>query len=267
LIDTLAIRLANFHASLPPVARDAPFGKAHFQLKSVLQNFTQVAPLLRDARDAETLQALRDWTELEFLFHYQDFEERRAAGMVRECHGDLHLDNIVLLDGELVPFDCIEFNSGLRWIDVMSEVAFLVMDLMDRGAEPLAWRFLNCYLEATGVYSSLSVLRFYLVYRALVRAKVHLLRSRQPDLDAAEAVRLENAYRSYLALAQRCTRVGRPAILLMHGFSGCGKSTLAAQLAQTLGAIRIRSDVERKRLHGLSATARTRPEIASGLYG
>ena len=267
LIDALAVRLANFHEGLPPAMRDAPFGKARPLLKSVLQNCTQIAPMLRDARGAETLQALRDWSELEFLLHYQDFEERRAAGMIRECHGDLHLNNIVLLDGELVPFDCIEFNAELRWVDVMSEVAFLVMDLMDRGAKALAWRFLNRYLEATGVYSSLSVLRFYLVYRALVRAKVHLMRSRQPGIDAAEAGRLENVYRGYIALAQDCTNIGRPAILLMHGFSGSGKSTLAAQLAQTLGAIRIRSDVERKRLHGLSAAARTRSRIASDLYG
>lgn len=267
LIDALAVRLANFHAGLPPAMRDAPFGKAQAQLKSALQNFTQIAPMLSDARDAEALQALRDWTELEYLFHYQNLEERRAAGMVRECHGDLHLNNVVLLDGELVPFDCIEFNAELRWIDVMSEIAFLVMDLMDRGAKPLAWRFLNGYLEATGVYSSLSVLRFYLVYRALVRAKVHLIRSREPGIGAAESQRLERAYRHYVALARDCTDVGRPAILLMHGLAGCGKSTLASQLAQTLGAIRIRADVERKRLHGLSAAARTRSGIASGLYG
>lgn len=267
LIDAFAVRLAKFHADLPPAKHDPLYGKAHPLLKSALQNCTQIAPMLRDPRDAERLQTLRDWTELEFLFHYRDFEGRRAAGMVRECHGDLHLNNIVLLDGELVPFDCIEFNAELRWIDVMSEIAFLVMDLMDRGAKPLAWRFLNSYLEATGVYSSLSVLRFYLVYRALVRAKVHLIRSRQPGIGVAEAQRLERAYRNYAALAQDCTIIGRPGILLMHGLSGCGKSTLASQLAQRLGAVRIRSDVERKRLHGLSPLTRTRSGIASGLYG
>jgi hypothetical protein len=140
------------------------------------------------------------------------------------------------------------------------------MDLMDQGAPHLAWAFTNAYLEATGVYSSLAVLRFYTVYRAMVRAKIHLLRSRQPGLAADEALRLVGAYREYIDLAQRCTTHGDPSLILMHGLSGSGKSTLAAALVTTLGAIRIRSDVERKRLQGLPPLARTDSAPGLGLY-
>jgi predicted kinase len=149
----------------------------------------------------------------------------------------------------------------------MSEVAFLFMDLMDRGADAMAWRFLNAYLEADGTYSALAVLRFYAVYRAIVRAKVHLIRALQEAAGSAERARLSGQYESYLALARRCTTLGRPAILLMHGFPGCGKSTIALALAQELGAVRIRSDVERKRLHGLAPLARTVSPAGAGLYG
>lgn len=267
LVTALAAHIAHFHGSMPPAPREASYGVPDSVLHNALQNFTQISPLLTSPNDHEALQALRDWTEREFMLRYGEMEERRSAGMVRECHGDLHLGNIVLLEGKLVPFDCIEFNEDLRWNDVMSEVAFLVMDLMDKGAPGLAWLFLNAYLEATGVYSGLSVLRFYLVYRAMVRAKVHLLRARQSASDPAEESRLVESYRSYVTLAAKCARLGQPALVLMHGLSGSGKSTVARELVQALGAIRLRSDVERKRLQGMTAIERSSSAVASGLYG
>jgi uncharacterized protein len=267
LVDALALRIARFHADLPPAPPDLPFGTTECALCDACQNFEQIAAMLQGSGCDDPLSGLGDWTEREFMLRYNDFRDRHLAGTTRECHGDLHLRNIVLIDGELVPFDCIEFNAGLRWIDVMNEVAFLFMDLMDRGASQLAWRFLNAYLEANGVYSGLSVLRYYVVYRALVRAKVHLMRSRQADVGLPESARLENAYRAYVGLAQRCTTLGRPGIVVMHGFSGSGKSTIALSLVEELGAIRIRSDLERKRLHGLAPLARSRSAVSSGLYG
>jgi hypothetical protein len=213
-IERLARRLAQFHAALPPAPPDLPYGTTEAVLHDALQNFDQIAAIAAaNGGGDDTLARLRDWTEREFMLRYSEIHGRREAGMIRECHGDLHLRNIVELDGELVPFDCIEFNPGLRWIDVMNEVAFLFMDLLDRGADTLAWRFLNVYLEANGAYSGLSVLRFYVVYRAMVRAKVHLMRACQEGLARAESSRLRKAYESYLALAQRCTTLGRPGIL------------------------------------------------------
>ncbi|MGZ8229123.1 MAG: bifunctional aminoglycoside phosphotransferase/ATP-binding protein [Burkholderiales bacterium] len=266
-IAALAQRIARFHHNLPPADPDRDYGAPERALAAAFQNFEQIEPLLPNSDAEFALHLLCDWTEREYMQTSRHLAERRAAGMIRECHGDLHLGNIVLIDGTLVPFDCLEFNPHLRWIDVMSEIAFLAMDLFDRGAPRLAWLFLNEYLEACGAYSGLTVLRFFLVYRAMVRAKVHLLRARQQGLEAGEAVRLARAYESYVALALDWTVQRKRVLLLMHGLSGCGKSTVALELAQSLGAIRVRSDVERKRLAGLPPLERSGAPVGEGLYG
>ena len=206
----------------------------------------------RGVTDQARLGHLETWSEQEHLRLLDHFDARKASAFIRECHGDLHLGNIAWVDHAPLIFDCIEFNPGLRFIDVISEVAFLCMDLIARGLEPLAWRFLNRYLEHTGDYAGLAGLRFYLVYRALVRAKVAGIRASQGDAGSrAEMQR-------YLDLAERLTQTGRPALLLMHGFSGSGKSRLSQRLLQDLGAVRLRSDVERKRLFNLHALADSR---------
>ena len=266
LVLGFAARLADFHSKLPPSPAGLHYGTSDTVWHHAAQNFEEISALLTDTSDRAALASLRHWTEQEFQARSTDFRERHDAGRVRECHGDLHLANIVALHGELIPFDCIEFSADLRWNDVMSEVAFLVMDLFDRGAPGLAHLFLNGYLEASGDYEGLIVLRFYLVYRALVRAKVHLIRARQATPDPSELERLMAAYRGYIALAARCATRGRAAILLTHGFSGSGKSTVAEALVQALGAVRVRSDVERKRLQNIAPLARTRSTVADGLY-
>ncbi|OGT03681.1 MAG: hypothetical protein A2Z65_02470 [Gallionellales bacterium RIFCSPLOWO2_02_58_13] len=184
---------------------------------------------------------------------------------MRECHGDLHLGNIVLLDDTPVPFDGIEFSATLRWIDAISEIAFTVMDLLQRGRPQLAWRFLNAYLENGGDYSGAGVLRFYLAYRAMVRAKVAAIRANQED--AAQAQQEMMSCRSYLALAHDCLTRRRPMLIITHGLPGCGKSTFAQIALERLGAIRVRSDVERKRLFGLDALADSRSQTGAGIYG
>ncbi len=265
LLIGLAERVAAFHDG---AARKPPgdCGTPESVLRSALENFDEIAALLGEPRDRVALAALRRWTEKEYAAQLAVFGSRRAGGMVRECHGDLHLGNIVLVQDALIPFDCIEFSDALRWNDVMSETAFLVMDLMDRGAPELAWLFLNVYLQHTGDYEGLAVLRFYLVYRAMVRAKIHLIRARQTHGKEAEEARLAAAYRTYIALARSCARRGKPVLLAMHGLSGSGKSTIAADMMQWLGAIRIRSDVERKRLRGMSARERSASPLGGGLY-
>jgi hypothetical protein len=178
-------------------------------------------------------------------------EDRLAGGFVRDCHGDLHLGNLALIDGQATPFDCIEFNPELRCIDTTSEIAFVAMDLQARGYSGGAWQFINRYLANTGDYSGIALLRYYIVYRALVRAKVEALRlprlARKKDHDSQF---YQQVYH-YLDLAQAWSGNTRPALILMHGLSGSGKSTLARQLAETIGAVQIRSDVERKRLYDL----------------
>ena len=148
----------------------------------------------------------------------------------------------------------------------MSEVAFLMMDLQDRGHAGLAWRFLNAYLTQTGDFAGVGLLNYYLVYRALVRAKVAILRLAQPGMDMASQQAARDEYRSYMALAGQCTGPQRPAVIITHGVSGSGKSWYATRLAEQLGAIRIRSDVERKRLFGYAADADTGSGLQSGIY-
>jgi aminoglycoside phosphotransferase family enzyme/predicted kinase len=265
-VDTLAAAIARFHDEAPRARVQERFGAPDVVLADALQNFEQVLPLARSAPDERVLRSLRRWTEREFARGRSVFDARKAHGMVRECHGDLHLGNIVLHDGRPVPFDCIEFNDGLRWIDVMNEAAFLAMDLEDRGRRDLAWRFLNRYLEATGDYAGLAVLPFYLVYRALVRAKVHLMRSRQAGLPRTEKARLARAFQGYLALAARLAAPRRPALILAHGLSGSGKTTMTQPLVEALGAVRVRSDLERKRAHGLAPLAPSGSGVGTGIY-
>jgi hypothetical protein len=250
-IDAIAQALTRFHASLPAAAG---FGAAAQVGAPALGNFDQIAALPAASGAAAELAPLRAWTARECGRLAAVFDARRDAGFVRECHGDLHLGNIAFLGGRAVPFDGVEFDPALRCIDVMSEVAFLAMDLFAHRLPALAWRLLNACLEASGDYEGLAVLRFYLVYRAMVRAKVALLRG-----DAA-------AFDSQLALAAALALPGHAALVAMHGFSGSGKSAVSRLLSERIGAIRLRSDVERKRLHGLPATARTASAPGAGLY-
>lgn len=265
-IDALAARIAAFHARSGVAAHGSPYGSAQAVLAAARDNFAQLAGLLEDPVDKACVAELRAWTEREYNMRLTQFVARQADGFVRECHGDLHLANIVMLEDGLTPFDCIEFSPALRWIDVMNEVAFLVMDLMDRGHTDFAYRFLNAYLEARADYAGLEVLRFYLVYRAMVRAKVHALRAAQEGVPAAERARLLQAGGGYVRLARQCTHDAQPAIVLMHGMSGSGKSVIAQSIAEHIGAIRLRSDIERKRLGGLAALERSRSPLAAGIY-
>ncbi len=122
------------------------------------------------------LQHLEAWAEDTFAASHPLLEQRKADGFIRECHGDIHLANVTLLDGEVVLFDCIEFNEPFRLIDVISDAAFLAMDLEDRGLKALSRRFINAYLEHSGDYAGLALLPFYKAYRAMVRAKISLFR-------------------------------------------------------------------------------------------
>jgi len=265
-IDALAAVVAAFHARIDRANGSSPFGTPPQVLAPALQNFDQILALDGSAQDPGDLALLRAWTVREHRRRRESIEQRRQEGFVRECHGDLHLGNIAVIDGSPVPFDCIEFDAQLRWIDVMSEIAFLVMDLLDHRLPALAWRCLDAYLQATGDYGGVELLRFFLVYRAMVRAKIALIRDGQTAASDGAGTGPKSAFRTYLDLALELSRSGRPAIVLMHGLSGSGKSTVAQAALESLGAIRIRSDVERKRSHGLAAAERSASGVESGLY-
>lgn len=265
-MDAFAAKVAAFHTKADVAKRGSPYGAPEEIIASARENFVQIAHLLSDSTDQTHIAELSAWTEQEYNTTAPLFAARLTDGYIRECHGDLHLGNIVRLDGQLVPFDCIEFNPTLRWIDVMSEVAFLVMDLMDHESSDLATRFLNVYLECTGDYAGLATLRFYLVYRALVRAKVHALRAAQSSMDTEEHTRLRLTSRHYIGLAQRLAQHQRPAFILMRGLSGSGKSVIGQAIAEQTSAICVRSDIERKRLRGLAPLSHSGSALSAGLY-
>jgi aminoglycoside phosphotransferase family enzyme/predicted kinase len=266
MIDAIAQQVAGFHAGLPPAAPDGPYGQPAMIIGPALQNFDQLAPLLDRPEAQVLLGRLREWTQQQHVALGARFAQRLAEGFVRECHGDLHLGNLVLVDGRVRIFDAIEFNAQLRWIDVMNEAAFLTMDLLQRGQPALSWRFINAYLEHTGDYEGVPLLRYYLVYRALVRAKVAAIRAAQHDTPLPERDVLLRKCDAHLTLADRIVRESRGALVIHHGVAGSGKTWASQIVLETLGAIRVRSDVERKRLHGLAASARTGAGVRGGIY-
>lgn len=263
-MDQLAATLATFHGGLPGAEIDSAFGTAETIRAAAMQNFEQLSALLTAQADLDVVTALGPLAEKTYIECAQLFAQRHALGFVRECHGDLHLGNIVLINDEPVPFDGIEFNPALRWIDVMDEAAFLVMDMLHKRRPDLAYRFLNAWLEATGDYAGVSVLRFYLAYRALVRAKVDAIRAAQAG---RARKRLLAACRDYLALAHECLASRHSMLIITYGLPGSGKSTFARSAAGRLGAIRIRSDVERKRLFGMKPLEDSRSVVGGGIYG
>jgi aminoglycoside phosphotransferase family enzyme/predicted kinase len=256
-IDRLARQVAGFHSQCPIADANTHFGDLKAIRQPVDENFQRLLCSVKDHHWHERIKRLNEWSRRELDQRRHDFIRRKRNGSIRECHGDMHLGNMILDGNEVVIFDCIEFNESFRWIDVISEIAFLVMDLEDRGRPDLAHRFLNGYLEWTGDYEGLVVLPFYLSYRALVRAKVDEIRFEQDDLNAAERNHLIDDLHGYLEQAQRYTMMPPPMLIITHGVSGSGKTSGTQPLLEELGAIRIRSDVERKRLLGLDPLRRT----------
>ncbi len=249
MIETLARRVADFHAEAPAAPRDGEYGTPAQVAAPMRENFEQIRPLLDDEIERERLQQLEDWTEERLATLDPVLQHRLDEGRIRECHGDMHLANMIALDDGVAVFDGIEFNAGLRWIDVASEIAFVVMDLDSADAPALAGRFLDQWLAQSGDYDVLSVLQLYLVYRALVRAKVAAIRLGQDDIEADEAREQAERLARYIRLAQGYAEAWAPALVLTHGIAGTGKSTAAAVLIERHGAVRIRADVERRRLY------------------
>jgi uncharacterized protein len=265
-LEAFAQELARFQRALPPAGPESGHGSAAAVTKPALANFAALPHELLAANTQTALLSLEDWTRHRAAALADRFNARLAGGFVREGHGDLHLANLVMLDGRVVAFDGIEFSPALRWIDVQSEVTFLLMDLESRGRADLGWHFYNAWLAALGDYDGVDLLRWYLVYRHLVRAKIDGIRLAQPDLETAEEERLRTRLGSHIRLAACHADPPRPLLVLMHGLSGSGKSHLAGRLAPQLPAVWVRSDLERKRLHGMDPLASASAELDSGLY-
>jgi uncharacterized protein len=265
LMTRLAERIAGFHADIPVAPPASGFGAPARVLEPMLENLTQIRARVDSPEDLARLATLESWIRTRFEALTPVIEQRRAEGFVRECHGDMHRGNIAFVDDQIQIFDAIEFNPNLRWIDTASEIAFLVMDLEQEGERGAAQRFLNRYLELSGDYGALALLDFYKVYRALVRAKVLVIRAGQCDLEPDE-LGIRRDFERYLKLANSYTKNRQRSLVIACGLPGSGKSRLSYQLRETLPLIHLRSDIERKRLFGLGELARTTSSIDRGIY-
>ncbi|MEQ1682935.1 MAG: AAA family ATPase [Burkholderiaceae bacterium] len=264
-IDSLAQRIVAFHEA----AAAAPAGSG-FGLAAVHERVTR---RVIDAIDASPVRlalagidaewpALRDWLAKQPSLLAPLWRARRAAGRVRECHGDLHLANVITLGPECTAFDALEFDDELRWIDVLDDIAFLAMDLLACDRRTFAFRWINACLEAGGDHHGLPALRFFMVRRALVRAQVKAITEEQ-GVVAPHGPRAAD----YLRLAVSLARPGGARLAITHGLPGSGKSFVAQGLSETAGAIWARSDVERKRLFGLGPLESSHGCVPGGIYG
>lgn len=257
----LAENIARRHLAAPLVA-SARRERIVAQTKAFMRD--NFAPL-QGTIDGDELRVLRAWTERELADVDQLLWQRIDSGFVRDCHGDLHLGNLVRLPAGITTFDCIEFNSELRATDVFGDVGFLTMDLVARGRRDLAACFLNRYLECTGDYDGVVLLDLYFVYRCLVRAKVAAILCREHESEADKANDRAEACR-YSAMAMRQISKPPPMLIVMSGLSGSGKTWVSEQLMAALPAVRIRSDIERKRKHDLGESEDSASDVGEGIY-
>ena len=246
LLRSIARELSKSHRDFAAVTTATKNPRA--METAMFQNFDQVREYDIDEAMLGQLDTLENWTRTHIKRLLPLMDQRVRDGHVKDLHGDLHLNNMVLLKGQVRFFDCIEFNKNFRLMDTIAEIAFLAMDLAARD-EP-AQQVLNDYLEYSGDYSALVLLDLYRTYFAMVRAKVSLMQEPITHADIRQTAAYRQCLR-FVDLALSYTQEKPRFMALMHGVAGSGKSTVARHVAEHFGAIRLRSDVERKRLFGL----------------
>lgn len=248
-LHALGQRLAQFHAQASAANPDPRYGSPEL----IRAEVDQVLRTLRKSALAAHVPAWQAWVEAQSQRLWPLWQARQR--LVREGHGDLHLGNLVVLGDAIAPFDGIEFQPAMRWLDPVNDIAFLSMDLHAHGRSDLASHLMDGWLQTSGDYAGLGAWRFYEVYRALVRAMVAQLTPGQSE-QGQRYVDLLDRWTGAAAqaeLAAPASAPHRPPLLITSGLSGSGKSTVAAAVMARLGAVRLRSDVERKRLFGLAA--------------
>jgi aminoglycoside phosphotransferase family enzyme/predicted kinase len=224
--------------------------------RRMAENFHELLAIVDQRAEIEWVLALERFAHAWVVAHAQMLDARARRGFVREVHGDLRAEH-VLLDGTVQVVDCIEFERGLRELDVADDLAFLVMDLTASGGERFARTLVRAYRDAGGDPGEDRLIAFYAAYRALVRAKVALLRAAQHPASSSEHGHESAAARALLALAERFAwRARLPLVIVICGVPAAGKSHLAEALAEVSGLPHLSSDVTRKRLAGIRSHRR-----------
>ncbi len=251
-LEDLGHRLALWQHEAPTDAEVASYGSAS-ALRSLAQdNFRDLASHAGEVFPVQLLEQIEAF-QLAFLeTHQLPLKERGTRGLIRECHGDLHLNNVCWLEGESVPFDCIEFSRSIRSTDVQYDAAFMVCDLLIRNRQDLAFAFYSTWLEHSGDFAGSALLPFYISLRACVRAKIKSYSIHNTTLSPQERQGFRQQTRAFLDLAQSWISPAPPTAYVVAGLSGSGKSTVGRWLARHQGAVHLRSDAIRKHLAGQS---------------
>lgn len=263
----IALKVAEFHGRAERSAEIGNYGTLAAIERNWDENFRQAEEFAGVTIAPRDLQLLRDWARTFMAERSGLFNGRVAGGFIRECDGDLHLENICLTDRVCI-FDCIEFNNRFRYTDTLADIAFLVMDLEYHGRRDLAELFLEEYKSVSKDVVESALVDFYRVYRAFVRGKVESFRLKDPSIPANEKMAAGERARRYFRLARGyIIREKLPAFLVvLCGLTGSGKSTVADALSLELGLEVISSDRLRKELAGIPLLQRTENEYGTGLY-
>ena len=244
--------VAQFHTQAPTNDYIRSFGEIAKIREAFDENYQQSENYIGGPQTRQQFAETQQFTDNFFTQRQELFASRRDNGWIRECHGDLHLRNICLWHDKIQLFDRIEFNEPFRFVDVMYDVAFVVMDLDARGSKDLGNAFLNTYIEQIGDWEGLQLLPLYLSRQAYVRAKVNSFLLDDKAVPEKEKQEAAETAADYYRLAWEYTKTNQGRLILMSGLSGSGKTTVARRLARRLGAIHIRSDAVRKHLAGIA---------------
>ncbi|MEG4353148.1 AAA family ATPase [Microcoleus sp. LAD1_D3] len=263
LMADLGREVAKFHSTAISNSYIRTFGEV-IQIRTAIDNNYLISQKYIGGPQSQTqYEETKNYTNAFFANNPKLFNRRIANNKIRECHGDLHLRNIAFWQDKILLFDCIEFNEQFRFVDVMYDVAFTVMDLESRGRRDLGNAFLNTYIEQTGDWEGLPLLPLYLSRQAYVRAKVTSLMLDDAAISTAQKAEISQTAAHYYKLAWEYTQPHRGKLTLMSGLSGSGKSTAARYLARRTGAIHIRSDAVRKHLGGIPLNERGGQDLYS----
>ncbi|MFQ4134952.1 AAA family ATPase [Nodosilinea sp. PGN35] len=251
LMQDLAVAVADFHRGAETNDHIRSFGTVEQIRQAFDENYEQTLGYIGGPQTQAQFDETKAYTDQFFVAHADLFERRMAQNWIRACHGDLHLNNICRWRDQLYLFDCIEFNEPFRYVDVMYDVGFVVMDLLSKDCAALATVFLNHYIERTGDWEGVQLLPLYISRQAYVRAKVTSFLLGDPSVDEATKRKATETAAGYYRLAWSVCQPRRGAVYFMAGLSGSGKSTTARQLAGQIQAIHLRSDAVRKHLAGV----------------
>ena len=261
----IAELLAAFHKSAPR-DRSMVYGCAQAIAESIDRNLEECRPFAGETLTASEFATIERFNRHFVSTHRELLERRAREGMVREGHGDLRSEHICVTE-HIDVVDCVEFSERLRYADVASDFAFLLMDLDRLGAPVPGHQLLSAYIRASGDPELCTLLNFYKCYRAVVRGKVATLKSRERENSGAQRHAAQHKARGYFALASRYARAGSPALIVVCGLSASGKSTIAQALSERIGFEVFNSDVLRKRLAGLAPASGAGAPYGEGIYG